>query len=63
MTDAQRRDLEALAHAVCPHTYQGWPCEQPAGHPGSRHWSAGENGASVNWPSELSDRNVEQAAS
>ena len=58
MTDAERAEMEELAEQVCPHTYQGWPCEQPAGHPGPRHWCD-----RMNWPAELSDQNVERAAS
>ena len=60
MTD-DRADIEALAQQVCPHTYHGLPCERPA-HDG-RHWASGVHGQGVNWPSEMSDQNVQQAAS
>jgi len=54
----QRAELEQLASRVCPHTYRGLPCERET-HPDSeRHWCN-----TANWPSELSDQNMQQAAS
>lgn len=61
MTPRDRAELEALAAQVCPHTYHGLPCERPV-HDG-RHWGSGVNGQGVNWPSEMSDQRIEQAAS
>lgn len=62
MTPADRADLEALGAQVCPHTYHGLPCERPR-HDQGRHWAAGPRGQGVNWPSEMSDQTVAQAAS
>ena len=63
MTDDQRAEIEALAERVCPHTYRGLPCEREAHDDRERHWSATVNGAGVNWPSEMSDQNMQRAAS
>lgn len=58
MNPDERADLEHLAAQVCSHTYRGLPCEREAHDDSERHWSAG-----ANWPSEMSDRNIEDIAS
>lgn len=58
VTADERAEIEALAERVCPHTYRGLPCEREAHPDTERHWSAG-----ANWPTELSDQNMQRAAS
>lgn len=64
MTDQERQEIEALAADVCPYTYHGLPCERRASaHVDNRHWASGPHGQGCNWPTELSDQRIEQAAS
>lgn len=58
MNDAERADIEILAAQVCPHTYRGLPCEREAHDDTERHWCS-----TANWPTELSDQNMQRAAS
>lgn len=66
MTPRDREEIENLAAQVCPHVYRGLPCNRDDHGPErdkERHWASGANGQGVNWPSEMSDQNIEQAAS